>query len=59
MNPVKISCLAILLCASQLSIADAKTLKVNDSNDPNGPYTINMIKLALDHIAPCNWLQLR
>ena len=51
MNPLKFfSCLALLFCASLLATAEAKPLKVNDSNDPNGPYTVNMIKLALDHI---------
>ncbi len=44
------SCLALLLIVTPLSFAETKTLKVNDSNDPNGPYTISMIQLALDHM---------
>ncbi len=50
MNILRTSCLAIALCASQLCIAQTKVLKVNDSNDPNGPYAVSMIKLALEHM---------
>lgn len=30
--------------------AQEKTLKVNDSSDPNGPYAVKMIELALKHV---------
>lgn len=50
MKLLKISCLTLLLSTAQLTTAETKTLKVNDSNDPNGPYTVSMIQLALDHM---------
>jgi len=46
----KMSCLILCLCLCQTAKAEVKTLKVNDSNDPNGPYTVAMIKLALEHM---------
>jgi len=30
--------------------AQERTLKVNDSSDPNGPYAVKMIELALKHV---------
>jgi hypothetical protein len=50
MKLLKISCLTLLLSTPQMTMAETKTLKVNDSNDPNGPYTVSMIQLALDHM---------
>lgn len=50
MKILNVSCLTLLLAAAPLSMAETKTLKVNDSNDPNGPYTVSMIQLALDHM---------
>lgn len=32
------------------ALAQEKTLKVNDSSDPNGPYAVKMIELALKHV---------
>lgn len=46
----KMSCLVLCLCFCQTLKAEVKTLKANDSNDPNGPYTVAMIKLALEHM---------
>jgi hypothetical protein len=46
----KMSCLILCLCFCQTTKAEVKTLKANDSNDPNGPYTVAMIKLALEHM---------
>lgn len=42
--------LLVTLGACQTASAEVKTLRVNDSNDPNGAYTVAMIKLALDHM---------
>lgn len=46
----KMSCLILCLFFCQGALAEVKTLRVNDSNDPNGPYTVAMIKLALEHM---------
>lgn len=43
----------VILYCSLLSLsvfANQKTLQVNDSSDPNGPYAIKMIELAIRHI---------
>ncbi|GGY61351.1 hypothetical protein GCM10011613_00930 [Cellvibrio zantedeschiae] len=50
MKLLKCSCLTLLLTAAPFGMAETKVLKVNDSNDPNGPYTVSMIQLALDHM---------
>jgi len=50
MNSFKRILVLFFLCASQVSLAETKTLKVNDSNDPNGPYAAAMIQLAIDHM---------
>jgi len=51
MRTSKLACFIFLFAfCSYTQAADVKTLKANDSNDPNGPYTVNMIKLALEHI---------
>jgi hypothetical protein len=42
--------LLMSLGVCQTAIAEVKTLRVNDSNDPNGDYAVAMIKLALDHM---------
>lgn len=43
--------LACLLGLASLPVcAQEKTLKVNDSSDPNGPYAVKMIELALKHV---------
>jgi hypothetical protein len=43
--------LACLLGLASMSVyAQEKTLKVNDSSDPNGPYAVKMIELALKHV---------
>jgi len=44
-------CLAFLLGLLSVRIlADDSVIRVNDSSDPNGPYSIKMIELALKHI---------
>lgn len=50
MKYLKLSCFALLLATTLPSIAEVKTLKVNDSNDPNGAYAAAMIRLALEHM---------
>lgn len=49
---MKMKLLSAFLLAGICSIAFAqeKTLRANDSSDPNGPYAIKMIELALKHI---------
>ena len=42
--------LLMILGVCQAAFAEVKTLRVNDSNDPNGDYAVAMIKLALDHM---------
>lgn len=42
--------LLVSLSICQTTFAEVKTLRVNDSNDPNGAYAVSMIKLALDHM---------
>lgn len=49
-KPLLFVTLLMGLGACQIAIAEVKTLKVNDSNDPNGAYAVAMIKLALDHM---------
>ncbi|HOY22657.1 MAG TPA: diguanylate cyclase [Cellvibrio sp.] len=49
----QIPALIILLMSlgvCQTTFAEVKTLRVNDSNDPNGDYAVAMLKLALDHM---------
>lgn len=43
-------CLILVLVSSHSVYAQQKILKVNDSSDPNGPYAIKMIELAIKHI---------
>ena len=50
MKLLKLSCLMLLMSIALPGMAQVKTLKVNDFNDPNGAYTIAMIKLALEHM---------
>ena len=50
MKLLKCSCLTLLMSIALPSMAEVKTLKANDSNDPNGAYTTAMIKLALEHM---------
>jgi hypothetical protein len=50
MKFLKLSCLTLLMSISLPGMAQVKTLKVNDFNDPNGAYTVAMIKLALQHM---------
>lgn len=42
--------IAILSLISTKTIADELLIRVNDSSDPNGPYAVKMIQLALKHI---------
>ena len=42
--------LLLSLGVCQLAIAEVKTLRVNDSSDPNGAYAVAMLKLALNHL---------
>lgn len=50
MKLLKLSCLTLLMSIAAPGMAQVKTLKVNDFNDPNGAYTVAMIKLALAHM---------
>jgi len=50
MSALKMLSLMLLLGYCSLASAAGKTLKANDSNDPNGPYAVAMIKLALEHM---------
>lgn len=42
-------CVSLLTLVSVASIAQEKTIRVNDSSDPNGPYAVKMIELAIKH----------
>jgi len=42
--------LFLLMGSSAISYAQEKTIKVNDSSDPNGPYAVEMLKLAFKHL---------
>ncbi len=43
-----LTCLLCLLCLQ--AKAEESLIRVNDSSDPNGPYSVKMIQLALTHI---------
>lgn len=42
--------IALLSVASTNAFAEDLQIRVNDSSDPNGPYAVKMIELALKHI---------
>ncbi len=43
-------CGLLLLLFGNIALADETTIHANDSSDPNGPYAVKMINLALNHI---------
>jgi hypothetical protein len=45
-----LSVLLLSLSICQTAVAEVKTLRVNDKNDPSGAYAVAMIKLALEHM---------
>jgi hypothetical protein len=42
--------IALLSLISTHTLAEGLEIRVNDSNDPNGPYVAKMIQLAINHI---------
>jgi ABC-type amino acid transport substrate-binding protein len=50
---MKMKSLSVFLCLflyGNFAAAEEKLIRVNDSSDPNGPYAVKMIQLALKHI---------
>jgi hypothetical protein len=50
MNNRTLWLIALLSFVSANTMAEELQIRVNDSSDPNGPYAVKMIQLALDHI---------
>lgn len=50
MNYKKLALMCFLGLMSKSILAEEALIRVNDSSDPNGPYAVKMIQLALKHI---------
>lgn len=50
MKMIKLLGFCVALSASYAAVAEDGIIKANDSSDPNGPYAVKMIELALKHI---------
>ncbi len=50
MNYKKLALACLLAALNTSALAQESLIRVNDSSDPNGPYAVKMIQLALKHI---------